>query len=374
VKAIRTFGLAALAALLAMAFVGASSAMAESTALCSADDAGCGVTHVHETTLSGVKAKLLTALGNVECDVLFLGDTVKGTSAPLVVEGNFAYSNCGDCTVEEVGGGVEIEVLKSGHETAAVTGEGEVRVICGASLDCTYNGEEFLGTGKGPLLSSETNGSVVITEQTAKKIKGSHCPSTSILDITTTPLSARYIAQVKIGLSTALCNQDPAANKEEACPEGHLVTHVHETTLSGAKGKLLTSIVNVECDVLFLGDTVTSLGKPLVIEGNFIYSNCGSCTVEEVGGGVEIEVLRLGHETTEVTGEGEVHVNCSGLNCTYNGEELLGAGKGPLLSSETNGSVSISGQAAKKVSGLFCPSTAKLDITVTPLSATYIGS
>jgi len=192
VKAIKMFGLAALAALMAMAFVGASSAMAESTTLCSGDGSGCGVTHVHETTLSGAKGKLLTSIINVECDVLFLGNTVAALSSPLVIEGNFTYTNCGNCTVEEVGGGVEIKVLKLGHETADVVGEGEVHVNC-SGLNCTYNGEGLLGTGKGPLLSSETNGSVVITEQVAKKVSGLFCPSTSKLDITVTPLSATYL-------------------------------------------------------------------------------------------------------------------------------------------------------------------------------------
>jgi hypothetical protein len=191
-KPIKMFGLAAIAALLAMAFVGASSAMAETTGLCSSEiGEGCEeITHVHETTLAGAKGKLLTSIVNVECDVLFLGDTTSG--APLVVEGNFTYTNCGSCTVEEVGGGVIIEVLKEGHETAKVTGEGEVHVNC-SGLNCTYNGEGLVGTGKGPLLSSETNGSVVITEQVAKKVSGLFCPSTSKLDITTTPLEATYI-------------------------------------------------------------------------------------------------------------------------------------------------------------------------------------
>jgi len=220
VKAIKMFGLAALAALMAMAFVGASSATAETTKLCANDsEASCGeVTHVHETTLSGAKAKLLTSIVNVECDVLFLGDTTKGTSKPLVITGTFTYTNCGSCTVEEVGGGVEIKVLRLGHETADVTGEGEVHVNC-SGLNCTYNGEGLLGTGKGPLLSSETNGSVVITEQVAKKVSGLFCPSTSKLDITTTPLSATYIApkmeciEKKEGLyitkaSATLCEED----------------------------------------------------------------------------------------------------------------------------------------------------------------------
>src|SRR5262249_4119350 len=111
VKPIKMLGLAALAALLAMAFVGASSAMAESTALCSADieteeeeSAGsikneCEVTHVHETSVG--KGKLLSSSLNVECDVLFLGEVV-ATGSPLRIEGNFTYSNCNaGCTATE---------------------------------------------------------------------------------------------------------------------------------------------------------------------------------------------------------------------------------------------------------------------------------
>jgi hypothetical protein len=193
VKAIKMFGLAALAALMAMAFVGASSATAETTKLCSYElsETSTCITHVHETTLSGAKGKLLTSVLTVECDVLFLGDQKAGTSNPLIITGTFTYTNCGSCTVEEVGGGVEIKVLKEGHETAKVTGEGEVHVNC-SGLNCTYNGEGLLGTGKGPLLSSETNGGVTITEQTAKKVSGLFCPEKSKLDITTTPLLPSY--------------------------------------------------------------------------------------------------------------------------------------------------------------------------------------
>jgi RHS repeat-associated protein len=184
--------------------------------------------------------------------------------------------------------------------------------------------------------------------------------ATSVVSFTASSASAEM---------TTLCGGDPSGS---GC--GSAVTHVHETTLAGVKAKLLTSIVNVECDVLFLGNTVEPLGEPLFILGNLTYTSCGSCTVEETGEGVLVEVLKLGHETADVTGEGEIHVNCSGLNCYYSEEGLLGTAKGPLLSSETNGQVQILEQKVTKVKGLFCPSTSKLDITTTPLSATYIGS
>ena len=186
-------GLAALAALLAMAFVGASSAMAGNTQLCSSEACGTAVTHVHETTLSGAKATLLSSVINVTCDVLFLGDTL-GEGAPLVIHGNFTYTNCnsGNCTVAEESADSLIEVLRTGHETSSVTGEGEVNVHCGFFINCTYNGEGLESTGKGPLLSSETNGEVSLSGQETSRVSG-FCPESAFLDIRTTPLSATYI-------------------------------------------------------------------------------------------------------------------------------------------------------------------------------------
>src|SRR5262249_35407352 len=183
-------GLAALAALLAMAFVGASSAMAEKTVLCSNDsETSCtAVTSVHETSVG--KAKLL-ATPRVECDVLFESTSVGEEAAPQVIEGHFTYTNCG-CTVRErAGTTASLEILKEGHETASVVGEALVEVNC-FGIVCTYKGEGLKGTAKGPLLSTETNGEVNLSEQEVRG-SGSFCPSRGKLDIKTTPLSATYI-------------------------------------------------------------------------------------------------------------------------------------------------------------------------------------
>jgi hypothetical protein len=135
-------------------------------------------------------------------------------------------------------------------------------------------------------------------------------------------------------------------------------------------------VVKVECNVLFLGEVISPNGLDalLAIDGNFTYTNCGSCTVEEVGENTTIVVRKAGVEEASVIGEGEVHVNCSGLNCYYNGVGLEGVAKGPLAAKEKNGEVAISKQAVKKVKGLFCPAAAELDIVATPLAATYIVS
>ncbi|HET7484992.1 MAG TPA: RHS repeat-associated core domain-containing protein [Solirubrobacterales bacterium] len=186
--------LAALAALTAMAFLGATSAMAEPTVLCSADESPCAaihqVTHVHETSVG--KAILLAA-PKIECNVLFLGEAEEGEAGQVVIEGNFTYTNCGTgCKVEEQSASSVIEVEKEGHETASVVGEGEFHVSC-IGINCYYNREGLLATAKGPLLATQANGEVSLQEQVIHKTKGTFCPATVKLDITTTSLSATYI-------------------------------------------------------------------------------------------------------------------------------------------------------------------------------------
>ena len=200
-KTIRMIGLAALAALMAMAFVGASSAMAEKTTLCTADvtefysASACAVTHVHETSVG--KMKFLSSVGGSECNVLFLGD-VSSTGAPLVIKGEFTYTNCelggSSCTATEESGPAEIKVLREGHEAAKVTFEYLIHLVCSGFIDCSYNGVGLAGTGKGPLLSTQKNGEVTLSEQSLNKEAGGFlCPKIAKLDITTTPLSPTYI-------------------------------------------------------------------------------------------------------------------------------------------------------------------------------------
>jgi hypothetical protein len=199
-KQLKMLGFAALAALMAMAFVGTSSAMAETTALCEKDEGPCAaeniITHVREVSVG--KAKLLTSI-NVECNVSFLGDALnKGLANPLVIHGTFTYTNCGSCNAEEENGPAELKVLKEGHETAKVTGEGLVHVECPGFIDCSYNGVGLKGAGKGPLLSTQANGEVAIAAQTTNKEAGGFlCPSTAKLDIVTTPGDASLIVECK---------------------------------------------------------------------------------------------------------------------------------------------------------------------------------
>ena len=199
-KSIKLFGLAALVVLVAMAFISASSAVAENTVLCNADENPCAegnvVTQVHEVTLNGKPAVLLSSVGNVLCSVLFSGDSL-GLGAPLVIHGHFTYSNCvrhkifggtESCTVTEVSTDSLLKVLRLSHESAEVAGEGEVNVHCGNFINCTYNGEGLKATATGPLLAAAENGEVKLTNQTTHATKGPFCPETGKLDIETMPL------------------------------------------------------------------------------------------------------------------------------------------------------------------------------------------
>jgi hypothetical protein len=202
-KPIKILGRTALAALTAMVFVGPSPAMAETTALCKADENPCAVgnkiTIIHETTLAGSPAVFLNSVSNITCDVLFLGSTVSSLGIPLEINGNFTYSNClrggsEKCTFSEKNGPSNVVVLREGHETAKVTWVGEMNMKCGSFINCTYDDEGLIGTAKGPLLSSETNGGILLDEEVVHKVSGFLCPSEAKLDITTTPLSATYIS------------------------------------------------------------------------------------------------------------------------------------------------------------------------------------
>jgi len=199
-RLLKTTVLATLTTMTAMAFAVASSAMAESLALCLADESPCSAeqvfTHVHEVTPSSHPAILKTTILTVECDTLFLGDVIVD-GEPLEISGNFTYSNCTKgCEATETSKNSTIETLKEGHEKAAVTGKGSVHLICGASIDCSYNGTGLVGTAKGPLLATQTNGEVTFTEQAVTKEAGGFlCPKTAKLDITTTPLSATNLGE-----------------------------------------------------------------------------------------------------------------------------------------------------------------------------------
>jgi len=362
--------LTTLAVIMAIAFVDASSSMAEPTSLCTADGSGCGVTHVHESTLSGVKAKLSGKGGvnsTVSCDVLFLGDTLGSSGEPLLIHGDFTYTNCGNCTVTETSEYFTISVLKEGHETTKVTWEGAIFVDCSNDgIKCEYDGKGLVGTGKGPLLSSETNGSISLASQVIHQIKGEHlkCPEESKLDITTTPSSATYISKPP----TSLCSKD---EKSPVCKsENQLKTIDYKDKAV----ELLTNLINVKCEGLVSG-SVGEPGNPLEVKPELTYTNCsGGCFVTSVAGPGKVMLERTKSEEAKATSEGfEIFVKCgTTIKCLLGPEKMAGTALGALTTGD-NGHLAWSKASLGKGEGATCPKEATLDALYVASSAAYIG-
>jgi len=193
VKTVKTSGLLAAVAVFAMALLGPSIAMGESTSLCSADEDPCNspVSHVHYVSND---LKVETSVMDYECDSLLLAD-VSELGSPQVLEGSFTYTNCGSCTREEENGPAILNFLKTGHETAAGTGESLVFVDCGSFIECSYTLENVTGSVIGPLLSSENNGEIKFKKAPLTHEEGGlFCPAEAYLKATFVPLSPTYIS------------------------------------------------------------------------------------------------------------------------------------------------------------------------------------
>jgi len=230
-KQVKLFGLAALAALMAMAFSGVSSAIAQKTTVCGSDGTNCGGTHVHEVSVG--KAKLLSSLPTIECNSLFLGDAESSEGVPLVINGHYTYTSCNNfCTLSEPAGTeFRLELLRTASELGAATGEGEVHVTC-PFINCIYNGEGLEGHVLGPLTSSSANGNTVISGQETNKVSGS-CPEAAFLDFTGTPLIATYIK--------AMICSEAGVNSGHFLSEGDGVecTNFHETKIGNYELELI---------------------------------------------------------------------------------------------------------------------------------------
>src|SRR5690349_2289170 len=180
------FGLAALAALMAMAFVGAPAAMAESTAFCKVDPgegpeevcpAGKLITHLHAETVAEFPAVVLTTVGNVVCSVLYLADTTAELASPLVLEGTFTYSSCtSGCSITEENGPSEITLLKLGHEKADAKLEILMHVKCSTGINCNYLGNGMKGVFKGALLPFINGEDEFGSSELTKEAGGFLCP------------------------------------------------------------------------------------------------------------------------------------------------------------------------------------------------------
>jgi hypothetical protein len=198
-KTVKSFGLLVAVVVFAMALLGPAGAMAETTALCKADESPCKstslVTHVHYTSND---LEVLTSFGNYKCDALYLA-SVALLGSPQVLQGEFTYSNCDKgCTREEVNPQVVLDLLKTGHESAELIGTpgAGVKSECkgGFELGCVYSFEELIGTVTGPLLATSEKGEITYEEQPLVHVSGLLCPAEAYLDARFVLLSPTYIS------------------------------------------------------------------------------------------------------------------------------------------------------------------------------------
>jgi hypothetical protein len=379
---------AMLAVLAAATFVVPATANAAETTLCREDpgeleEEGCpegkAASHVHFTSTE--KGKLLNSLVKVECDVLFLGDKVESSEAPLLLKGQFTYTNCGTCTATQVSESVLLSVIRTSHETADVTGEGEVHVKCGSFIDCYYEGDELLGTGKGPLLSIAERGEVSLSEQEVHKVKGTFCPSVAKLDLRVTPLEALYIrGEERTGggggekkeppktFKTALCTTDDATT---TCLEEHKPSSLD---FKDSAVEFLTSLLNSKCEGLFSG-TVGAAANPQEVSGESKFSGCtNSCVITEISGGSTLAFGREeASESAYVTAQNlELFVKCgTAVKCAFGPIELTGVAKGALPTGD-NGHITVTKSSLGPGEGILCPTEASLDALFVASSPVYI--
>jgi hypothetical protein len=189
-RLIKMFGLTAIAAVAAMAFVGATSASAEtSTQLCTTHTgltcgAGNAVTSHHLVLASGTVGELLAAVP-VLCLGILLEATPLGLGNPQQIHSlNQVYSGCGtgsahnNCAITVPAGQQPLlNLLKTGLDEGTLTAvSGQVRLTCSnLGFDCLYDNEgmEF-SVGNGHLTATETG----TTELGGKFF----CPTEGLLD------------------------------------------------------------------------------------------------------------------------------------------------------------------------------------------------
>ncbi len=197
-RLIKMFGLGAVAAVAAMAFVGATSASALNTQLCTTHTSltcGSAATSVHWVLAPGTIWKLLGAI-----DILCLGFLVEATALglgnpQLVHSLSQSFTGCGtgsphnNCTMSiPIGQQPLFNLAKTGLDAGVLTAaSGQTRLVCSnIGLDCLYDAEgmEF-EVGAGHLTANETG----VTELGGKFF----CPVENLLDALLETLTSTYV-------------------------------------------------------------------------------------------------------------------------------------------------------------------------------------
>jgi len=201
----KMFGLAAIAAVAAMAFVGAGTASAEGIAICKKNELPCPVAEqvslIHATLEAGTVGRLLTSLSTILCLEVLAEAHVEGAllqattlnAIILVTFGkcgsNAAHSNC--ASIATTGADGLANLTKNAANLGTIKGTlgapGSVKVQCtliGFPLDCDYGGGSLTlpvegaghaaGAGNGRFTANESQLELTAT------LGGIFCPPTEV--------------------------------------------------------------------------------------------------------------------------------------------------------------------------------------------------
>jgi hypothetical protein len=185
---IKIFSLTAVMALAAMALVGASSALAEPTALCTVNESPC--THIYTGHIEGkalnpeLAGKFFGIKGTFTCEHSFILGNALGLGSPQVThfESISFLGNCHllapltnvACTAIESKALGLVDLLKTAANLGVATFlNTTIFMHCGSLLECVLGGEpQFHALGsEGTGLASLTAAAAVV-----KNISGANCP------------------------------------------------------------------------------------------------------------------------------------------------------------------------------------------------------
>jgi hypothetical protein len=154
VKPVKLFSAATLAAIAAMALVGAPSAMAEgSTAACKVNETPCSAGNLFTGKAEGIgeNVLLLSSVLTVTCAKSKIAGTILELAKPLIAHLElFSFEECKTnsgtpCKVVPIKLGL-IEVLRTGPNVGTATSDGgtEELIQCGSFIHCVYGGKPSL--------------------------------------------------------------------------------------------------------------------------------------------------------------------------------------------------------------------------------------
>ncbi len=375
-RSIGKIGLAALAAVVATALIGANSASALNTQLCTTHTSltcGSAATSVHQVLATGSVGRLLAAI-SVLCLGFLVEATPLGLGNPQLVHSlKQEFTGCGtssthnNCTVSIPAGQQPLFHLnKTGLDEGVLLAlSGQTRLQCpNIGLDCLYDAEgmEF-EVSANHLTASETP----TTELGGKFF----CPDEGLLDALLETLHAAS--------STVLCK----THGSETCAEKDQVKSLHLATTKPPV--LYNTIANVECESSLGTATVLGPAEPQKIDvteltwkGCHTQGAADNCTVtNESLPTLDLEKTALNLGTATTLGL-EIGIDCTvlgliELDCVYGGEVSLPF-EGALHKESTgHGLLTASRVELEKLEGEgHCPDSVDWDASYEPAEHVYV--